>query len=153
MTASRGIVPPPISVAHAPLPTVYLAEMTTVRGRQWWASLPNHCQHCAAAGKSNRLFLDAPIDLRDAGRVYCQACTREAATVEMRRPLYQRSRVYGDMRQVVPRLAGEQDKHATMPCLGGCGRDVQTRKRTGLCKACYGAQAPNLRRNDRMART
>ncbi len=87
MTASRGIVPPPIPVAHAPLPTVYLAEMTTVRGRQWWASLPNHCQHCAESGKSNRLFLDAPIDIRDAGRVYCQACTREAATVEMRRPL------------------------------------------------------------------
>lgn len=127
MTASRGIVPPPIPVAHAPLPTVYLAEMTTVRGRQWWASLPNHCQHCAEAGKSNRLFLDAPIDIRDAGRVYCQACTREAATVEMRRPLYQRGTIVGDDRPLTA-MRGR--------CVD-CG--VETWKATARrCRSCAG---------------
>lgn len=151
MTASRGIVPPPIPASHTPLPSVYLVEMTTIRGRRWWASLPDYCGNCASVGKSSRLFLDPPVDLRDSGRVYCQACSREAATVQVRRPEHQRARAYDDMRQGVPRLAGRSDTHATMPCKGGCGREVQTRKRTGLCKACYGSQAPNLRRNDRVA--
>ncbi len=116
MTASRGIIPPAIPAAHQPLPTVYLAEMTTIRGRQWWASLPDACARCAEIGKRNRLFLDAPVDIRDSGRVYCQVCSYEAATVEMRRPLYQRSRVYDRVTQPKKSPAKTPDMCADDDC-------------------------------------
>ena len=61
--------------------TLYLAEMTTTGGRQWWPGVGDRCAPCGG-----RLALEPPLDVRDRGRLYCLLCGRNAALVGVQRP-------------------------------------------------------------------
>lgn len=122
-------------VAPSKLPTLYMTDRTVpMRGRLWWAGVADRCGHCSPAGL---LSLDAPVDLRDPGRLSCLTCGREAATVRTQRSMHGQVEVYGDMRKPPTVTA---DGHKVVPCGAGCGKRVEVRNKTGFCKQCLGRQ-------------